>query len=126
VRYHVAVVDPLPAGFEPINLDLRGTGFADAPVPRQPIPGARLDRPAAPPPPLPGPRVWFEHQNLRDDRAEAFASLLPAGSYEYSYLARATTSGTFVVPPPRAEMMYEPETFRRAAGEVVVVTAPVG
>jgi alpha-2-macroglobulin len=126
VRYHVALVDPLPAGFEPINPDLRGTGFADEPMPRQPIPGARLDAPRALPPPLPWQRAWFEHQNLRDDRAEAFASLLPAGSYEYSYLARATTPGAFVVPPPRAEMMYEPETFGRAAGEVVVVVPDGG
>jgi uncharacterized protein YfaS (alpha-2-macroglobulin family) len=66
-------------------------------------------------------RTWFQHQNLRDDRAEAFASLLQAGVHEYTYLARATTPGTFVVPPPRAEMMYQPETFGRGGGDVVVV-----
>src|SRR5690606_20196977 len=49
-----------------------------------------------------------------------FASLLPAGAYEYSYLARATTPGTIVVPPPRAEMMYQPETFGRGRGAVVI------
>jgi alpha-2-macroglobulin len=142
VRYHVALVDPLPGGFEPLNPELQGTGFTDeAPIPtrvRPDMPGVRLPPPPPPPPGappmppgadvaarpgLPGPWSprWFEHQNLRDDRAEAFAAYLQAGSWEYSYLARATTPGTFVVPPPRAEMMYEPETFGRGDGAVVVI-----
>jgi len=58
-------------------------------------------------------RVWFEHQNLRDERAEAFTSLLWEGVYSYSYVARATTPGEFVVPPAKAEEMYHPETFGR-------------
>ena len=44
-----------------------------------------------------------------------------AGTYTYSYLARATTPGQFVVPPPRAEEMYSPETFGRGRTERVVV-----
>jgi hypothetical protein len=110
-RVHVALVDPLPAGFEALNPALRGTE-----------PGARPG----------GSRLagaerwwwwgpWFEHQNLRDERAEAFTSLLPAGVYTYSYVARATTPGLFVVPPPRAEEMYSPETFGRGATDRVLV-----
>ena len=114
VRTHVALVDPLPAGFEPLNPDLRGVGFTDdqrtVSNPRE----RRAPQPTAQP-------WWFVHQNLRDDRAEAFATLLPAGLYEYSYLARATTPGSFVVPPPRAEMLYEPETFGRGGGDTVVI-----
>jgi uncharacterized protein YfaS (alpha-2-macroglobulin family) len=64
---------------------------------------------------------WYEHQNLRDDRAEAFASLLWAGTYDYGYVARATTPGTFVVPPTRAEEIYAPETFGRSGSNVVIV-----
>ncbi len=64
---------------------------------------------------------WWEHQNLRDDRAEAFASLLPAGVYTYTYVARATTPGLFIVPPPRAEEMYSPETFGRGGTDRVIV-----
>jgi alpha-2-macroglobulin len=114
VRFHVALTDPLPAGFEPLNPELRGTGSTEDP-------GAALtaDRGAGRFPPW-QPR-WFSHQNLRDDRAEAFATVLSAGTYDYTYLARATTPGTFIVPPARAEMMYEPETFGRGSGERVVV-----
>ena len=31
---------------------------------------------------------WFEHQNFRDERAEAFTSLLWEGVYNYTYVAR--------------------------------------
>jgi uncharacterized protein YfaS (alpha-2-macroglobulin family) len=110
-RLHVALVDPLPAGFEPVNPELLGARET--------------------PPAQGGARpldygwwwrlYWYEHQNLRDDRAEAFTSLLPAGTYTYSYVARATTPGQFIVPPPRAEEMYSPETFGRGRTERVVV-----
>jgi uncharacterized protein YfaS (alpha-2-macroglobulin family) len=111
-RLHVALVDPLPAGFEPVNPELRG---------------ARETPPAQDG----GARTmewgwwwrmyWYEHQNLRDDRAEAFTSLLTAGTYTWSYVARATTPGQFIAPPPRAEEMYSPETFGRGKSERVVV-----
>ena len=65
--------------------------------------------------------TWFEHQNLRDDRAEAFATLLWERVHEYTYVARATTPGEFVVPPPKAEEMYSPETFGRGASDRVIV-----
>ena len=64
---------------------------------------------------------WYEHENLRDERAEAFTSLLWPGAHSYSYVCRATTPGRFVVPPARAEEMYFPETFGRSASETVVV-----
>ena len=34
---------------------------------------------------------------MRDERVEAFASLLWPGVHRYSYVARATTPGTFVL-----------------------------
>jgi hypothetical protein len=107
-RLHVALIDPLPAGWEPVNASLLGTE-----------PDPRGERPR----PFPGWRAagWWEHQNLRDDRAEAFATFLPAGTYTYEYVARATTPGLFIVPPPRAEEMYEPETFGRGGTERVIV-----
>lgn len=58
---------------------------------------------------------------MRDERVEAFTSLLWEGVYSYSYTARATTPGSFVVPPTKAEEMYAPETFGRGASDRVVV-----
>jgi hypothetical protein len=110
-RYHVALVDPLPAGLEPMNPALAVTG--SIPVDEQDQGGKR--------PIWWWGRPWFEHQNMRDERVEAFTSLLWEGVYDYSYVARATTPGNFVVPPTKAEEMYHPETFGRGASDRVVI-----
>jgi hypothetical protein len=110
-RYHVALVDPLPAGLEPMNPALAVTG----PIPLDPkVQKSRGDYWW-----WYGP--WYEHQNLRDERVEAFASMLWEGVHEYEYVARATTPGNFVVPPTKAEEMYMPETFGRGASDRVIV-----
>lgn len=109
-RYHVALIDPLPAGLEPLNPTLATTGS----LPQDAGEGEpRSDRWWW------GP--WYEHQNLRDQRAEAFASLLWEGVHAYNYVARATTPGNFIVPPAKAEEMYAPETFGRSGVDHVVV-----
>ena len=114
-RYHVALTDPLPAGLESLNPALAVTG-------RLP------EDPNADESPMSsrfgwwwwgGP--WYEHQNLRDERAEVFTSLLWDGVYNYTYYARATTPGSFVVPPTKAEEMYHPETFGRGSTDKVIV-----
>ena len=118
-RYHVALVDPLPAGFEALNPSLATTGAIPRDEKQTSVAefGNRLSfkggygwRPE-----------WFEHQNLRDDRVEAFTSLLWEGVYKYSYVARATTPGQFMVPPAKAEEMYHPETFGRGKTDRVRV-----
>jgi len=47
--------------------------------------------------------------------------LLWDGVYTYSYVARATTPGEYVVPPAKAEEMYAPETFGRSSTDRVIV-----
>jgi uncharacterized protein YfaS (alpha-2-macroglobulin family) len=108
-RYHVALVDPIPAGLEIVNpvLAVSQTITQD---PTSPVYFYSW-----------WSGTWYEHQNMRDDRAEAFASLLWDGFYEYSYIARATTPGTFIVPPAKAEEMYSPEVFGRSANDWVIV-----
>ncbi len=110
-RTNMALIDPVPAGFEPLNGSLANVGE---------LPPTDVD---------PVTRYgdwcwcwpWYQHQNLRDDRVEAFAGYLGAGTYEYVYTARATTPGTFVVPPARAEEIYAPEVFGRSASTSVVI-----
>ncbi|HEU0036764.1 MAG TPA: DUF6049 family protein [Kofleriaceae bacterium] len=110
-RYHVALVDPLPAGLEPMNPALAVTGPIPLDPNEQKSKGAYWW--------WYGP--WYEHQNLRDERVEAFASLLWEGVHTYEYVARATTPGNFVVPPPKAEEMYMPETFGRGGSDRVII-----
>ena len=118
-RYHVALVDPLPAGLEILNPELATTERLPEDTGQTGVAeygsrsygyGSYWYR-----------SVWFDHQNFRDERAEAFTSLLWEGVWNYSYVARATTPGRFVVPPAKAEEMYMPETFGRSATDKVVV-----
>lgn len=110
-RHHVALVDAMPAGFEAMNAALAVTG----PIPQDPK--SNDNQPSW----YWWSRTWYEHQNMRDERVEAFASLLWDGVHEYVYVARATTLGNFVVAPPKAEEMYSPEVFGRGAGDRVIV-----
>jgi len=132
-RTHVVLLDPYAAGTEPLNPDLAVTA---TPLPPDDAPGP-VGRPGLPGDDIfmedsfhEGPALsviwwpwarWYERDDLRDHRAEAYTSLLSAGVYEYTYLARATTPGRFVVPPARAEEIYAPETFGRSASEVMVI-----
>ncbi|MEZ4710683.1 MAG: alpha-2-macroglobulin family protein [Caldilineaceae bacterium] len=108
-RYNVALVDPLPAGLEIINPALA----VSENIPTDP--GDASGRSWW------WWGTWYEHQNLRDQRAEAFTTLLWDGVYTYSYVARATTPGQFVAPPAKAEEMYSPEVFGRSAVDKVIV-----
>lgn len=103
-RYHVALVDNLPAGLEIINPDLKVSGKIKEDEQSQ---SSRYWG------------VWFDHQNLRDNRAEVFQDYLYSGVYQYTYVGRATTIGDFVVPPAKAEEMYSPETFGRSGTDFV-------
>jgi len=101
-------VDPLPAGMEAINPALAVS---------QSIP----QDPNEEPEPYWWWGPWYQHQNMRDERLEAFTPLLWEGAYEYEYVARATTPGTFVTPPTKAEEMYSPEVFGRGSSDLVIV-----
>jgi hypothetical protein len=109
----VAVDDPLPAGLEATN-----TAFLTSQSSR--VVNAQSDD-------ISQGRGWwgwwspFNHTELRDDRVVLFSDQLSAGVYTHTYVARATTKGTFQVPPTRAFEMYEPENFGRTASTVVVV-----
>jgi uncharacterized protein YfaS (alpha-2-macroglobulin family) len=47
--------------------------------------------------------------------------LLWEGVYTYDYVARATTPGTFVTPPTKAEEMYAPDVFGRSSSDLVII-----
>ena len=66
-------------------------------------------------------RGWATHEQLRDDRMEDYTPFLPAGTYETTYLVRATTPGTFLAPPARVEETEHPETFGQGKADQIVV-----
>jgi hypothetical protein len=103
-RRDVAVEVAIPAGLEIVDTSLASTASA----------GGTRDLTT-------GPWSPFNHLERRDDRLVLFADRLPAGIHEATFVARATTPGTFVSRPARAEEMYAPEVFGRSDGGTFVV-----
>jgi len=112
LRHYVVIEDPLPAGLEAVDASL-ATSSADLDV------EARAPQDSAAHP-SPFQSSWYR-QELRDDRVLFFVDHMPPGIYHYRYLARATTLGSFVLPPTRVEEMYQPEVFGRTAASQVEV-----
>jgi hypothetical protein len=106
--YYVRVTDPLPGGAEAVDASLKtsqtlpdnGGGFT---------PAFGDERGWG--------WWWFGHSEVYDDRVAAFASYLPAGTYEYTYVFRPSIAGQFRVMPASVEQQYFPEVFGRSAGQ---------
>jgi hypothetical protein len=124
-RHFLVLDDPLPAGLEPIDLSLRTVAPPGATFPEyQPEYESRVS----------GASGWyygswdagmwspFDHRELRDDRVVYSASVLWPGSFTATYIARATTAGTYIVPPAHAEEMYNPGVNGRNGGTTFTVT----
>jgi uncharacterized protein YfaS (alpha-2-macroglobulin family) len=94
--WYMMVTDPLPAGFEAINYSLNTSGVDPTSVVGQ-------------------FKYYWSHPDLHDDRAVFFTTYLWKGKQVYSYLIRATSSGTFRALPAEATPMYEPDVFGRSA-----------
>ena len=108
-RRFVAVTDPVPAGFEPVE-SWFATTARDVAKDR----GARtsgdveLGR-------LCGAAARSITSSATTTASLLFATRLSEGHHEFSYVVRATTAGTFQTAPARVEEMYEPEVFGRTA-----------
>jgi len=119
--HYLVLEDPLPAGFEAVDRSLKtASAAAQGPELRQGGRGAgeqgseedAWERP-----------YWsyWAHSEVRDDRVAAFATYLAKGTYEYTYLMRASVAGDFRTLPATAWEMYFPEVFGRSAGVVFSV-----
>jgi alpha-2-macroglobulin len=109
---YAAVTDRLPAGFEPIDPDLATTGHVPDLTPEHPFhEGFR------------GSGQPASHVDLRDDRVQIYFDRIWGGRVVHAtYLARATTPGSFALGPAQGELMYEPESDGFSdAGSVTIV-----
>jgi uncharacterized protein YfaS (alpha-2-macroglobulin family) len=129
MRYFVVLDDALPAGLEAVDLSLRTASANPGPgVVVRDESADHEEREAM---------SWFgrwdsgwwsafDHREIRDDRVVYSANLLWSGTYTATYIARATTPGTFIRPPAHAEEMYNPAVNGRSDGGTFVVTAKAG
>lgn len=103
--HYLVVEDPLPAGCEAIDMSLKTASVVGE---RPEL--VRLGEEE-------GWGWWcFSHTELRDEKAVLFATHLPKGTYEYTYLIRASIPGRFSVKPARAYLMYFPDVWGRSDG----------
>jgi hypothetical protein len=127
-RNFVVLDDPLPAGLEAMDLSLLtaggipGPGAADSTA--HEADGESDDEPRWAYGSWDG-GWWspFDYKELRDERVVYVATRLWKGSYTATYLARATTPGTFAKPPAHGEEMYNPAVFGESDGGTFTVTA---
>jgi uncharacterized protein YfaS (alpha-2-macroglobulin family) len=107
--HYVVIEDPLPAGMETIDASLA----TDTAVPTSYTAQDYTDK---------GWGWWyFSHIELRDEKVVLSTDYLPAGTYVYTYLTRASTAGTFKVIPSTASEFYFPDVGGRGAGSVFIV-----
>jgi hypothetical protein len=112
-RNRVALCDALPAALEPINPRLSGK--------RQGGSGDDEGGDGEGEDDGEGGSRWTAME-LRDDRVAVFADTLLSGrEQEFSYLARATSAGTFLLPAATVEEMYRPEHRARTESRVLEV-----
>jgi hypothetical protein len=62
-------------------------------------------------------------REFRDDRTVFFQSAFTAGKYEFSYLLKITTPGTFHAMPARISPMYVPDAAASSEAITVVVSS---
>ena len=112
-RRWVAVTDPIPAGFEPVE-----SWFATT---ARDLAGAQQEEESGGDWTQWWQKGGFDHVERHDDRVLLFATRLSEGRQTFNYVCRATTAGTFRTAPARAEEMYEPEVFGRTATDIIEV-----
>ena len=113
-RERVVLDDPLPAGLEALDYDLDTTSKANRDAAAKEVDpklkwlGTTF-------------RAATSRREVRDDRVVTYFDKIEPGMYRVTYLARATSIGSFVVPPTRIEAMYAPEVHGSTAASTLTV-----
>ncbi|MFZ0505935.1 MAG: hypothetical protein WAM44_19585, partial [Chthoniobacterales bacterium] len=85
----VAIDDPVPAIFEPINPAFRPDA-GEEPSPSQ---------------------DYADFREIRDNHVEFFRDQFPAGDYRFTYLSRVRFAGEATAPGAKVLEMYRPDRF---------------
>jgi uncharacterized protein YfaS (alpha-2-macroglobulin family) len=106
-QHYVAVDDKLPAGLEALNMALETTQTVDQL--RQPSPAVLRTIPL------------ISYHEIRDQRVAFYADEMLAGEYEFDYVAKAATPGTFLRPAGRTEAMYQTDFYGTTGMDKITV-----
>ncbi len=100
-RNHVALVVPFAAGLEPMNPNLENASSDAKPSQADSLAPTYVQR--------------------LDSEVRYYFNELPRGTFTFHFRVRASSEGSFVHPPPWAELMYREEVRGRGAGTRIVV-----
>ncbi|MGB9776311.1 MAG: Ig-like domain-containing protein [Anaerolineae bacterium] len=109
---YVVVEEPFPAGTDPVDTSLLTTSVVGE---RPELVRTDWDRRWG------WGWWWFVDTDLRDEKLVLFATELPRGTYEYTYLLQVGLAGEYKVLPTTAYEMYFPEVMGRTDGVVFTV-----
>lgn len=109
--YYVVLEDPLPGGAEAVDTSLLTTSVVGQPP--------QLS--ASDPFYYGWGWWWFSNTDLRDEKVVLFATYLPKGTYEYTYIMHASLPGTYKVIPTQAREFYFPEVYGRGDGVIFTI-----
>ncbi|KAF1081339.1 MAG: hypothetical protein GQF41_2145 [Candidatus Rifleibacterium amylolyticum] len=110
---HLAVEDPIPAGFIAINPDLKNDNIpSDADMANEEYYcdwefGAYT--------------FYADHRELRNDRLLAFKDRAWSGRFRLVYYLRAVCEGTFKMKPSQIGLMYNPEYYGMSVPQTITV-----
>jgi uncharacterized protein YfaS (alpha-2-macroglobulin family) len=66
-------------------------------------------------------RWLYSSREFRDQKVSFFASKIPKGSYEFSYIIQAPIPGTYHIMPAQAFLMYYPEIRGNSDEKIVKI-----
>jgi alpha-2-macroglobulin len=95
-RNYVAIMIPLAAGMEPLNPNL-------ATAPPEARPAGKLTQTPS-------------YAAFMDDHVAFYYDSLPAGTFDFYFRTRASTTGSFIQPSAKAEMMYDSAVWGSTPG----------
>lgn len=104
--FYIIVEDKLPGGLEALNESLNTSSHEQT---------------------LYGDPVYYwqeygyNNKEVRSDRVSFFITEIEAGTYTYSYLARATYRGLFYALPAEVYAMYDESLWGRSPGDIIQV-----
>jgi alpha-2-macroglobulin len=108
--HYIQVTDPLPAGAEGVDPQLKTSAIGQQPE-------LNTEDPMR----WGWGWWWFSETEFRDKEVVLYAEYLPAGTYNFTYVMRPGLAGAYNVIPTTAQEFYTPEVYGRGAGSVFTI-----
>jgi len=110
--YYVVVEDPIPAGADAVNPDLKTASQVGT------QPELSREKPLS----EGWGWWWFSNVEMRDEKLVLYATYLPSGTYQFNYVIYPGLAGEYNVIPTTGSEFYFPEVYGRGDGSLFTIT----